>query len=116
MKEERKIKRRHLILYLRVFDSKSDELLGNLGDLTTEGIMVVSDKQIEINKSYNLKMTLPAKIEGQQQINLHAKAVWCNQDVNSDYYDTGFKINDIDPQTVHLISKIISDLGFSDTL
>ena len=37
MKNRRSEKRRHLIYYLQVFNSETDQFLGNLVDITPEG-------------------------------------------------------------------------------
>ncbi len=58
----RRLKRRHLVYYLEVFDSKSNEFLGHLVDLTIEGIKLVSKNYIEPNKEYLLKMVLPEMV------------------------------------------------------
>ena len=41
MDERRRLKRRHLIYYLRVFNQATDQLIGHLVDLTTEGTLTV---------------------------------------------------------------------------
>jgi hypothetical protein len=47
MQEKRKLKRRHLIYYLRVFEKNTDTLLGYLVDITPEGIMIMSESPVE---------------------------------------------------------------------
>jgi hypothetical protein len=43
MPEKRKLKRRQLIYYLRVLDRDSGALVGRLVDITTEGVMLLSE-------------------------------------------------------------------------
>ncbi len=45
----RKIERRYLVFYLRVFDGLSSKIIGHLVDITEEGIMLLSDSPIELN-------------------------------------------------------------------
>ena len=59
MQKQRELKRRHLFFYLEVYDVVTGELLGNLVDITTRGIKLVSKNQIPINKTYVLRMVLP---------------------------------------------------------
>ena len=59
MKHERKAPRRHLIYYLRVYDRASGQQLGHLVDLTTEGVMLVSEEKLE-KGVHSLRMDLPA--------------------------------------------------------
>ena len=55
---ERSMKRRHLIYYLKVLDRDTEELLGFLVDITTKGFMVMSEKPIERDKVFHLKILL----------------------------------------------------------
>lgn len=42
MEERRKLQRRHIMFYSRVFDRKTGGLLGYLGNITPGGAMVIS--------------------------------------------------------------------------
>ncbi len=42
------IKRRHLIYYLRVWNNKEDKVLGHVVDITTEGLMLISEQEIPL--------------------------------------------------------------------
>ncbi len=44
--EKRKFRRRQIIYYLRVFDQSTDQLLGHLVNITSEGAMIISENQI----------------------------------------------------------------------
>ncbi len=43
---KRQLKRVHLIYYLRIFDNNSGNNIGHLVDITTQGIMMISEKPI----------------------------------------------------------------------
>ena len=114
MDEKRSIKRRHLIFYLRVFDKKSNELLGYLVDITAEGMMLISEKPIETSKHYELKMDLPSEIGDNKHLIFHADSLWSRKDVNPDFWDTGFKFLDLSAENQDLISNLISFFGFQN--
>ena len=111
---DRKFKRRHLIYYLRVYDRKTGVLIGHLADITTDGIMLVSEVPIKTEEDFDFKMTLPAEIEGSRDIAFDASSIWCKKDVNPDFYATGFKISDIDNRDIELIEILIDSFGFRD--
>ena len=46
MDDQRKLKRRHLIYYLRVFDAESGDVLGHIIDIHTEGFLLISEHPI----------------------------------------------------------------------
>ena len=52
--EQRKMQRRHLIYYLEAIDMDTGKPIGFLVDITTNGIMLMSEAPIEINKIFHL--------------------------------------------------------------
>ena len=114
MSERRKLKRRHLIYRLQVFDRSNDQLLGHLVDVTTEGIMVMSEDPIDTDATFRLRMALPAAIEGSKPILFEAKSVWSRSNAVPGYYDTGFQMVHIDPEHMGEIKRLITEYGFRD--
>jgi len=109
----RQLKRWHLIFYLRVFDNNTGELLGHLADLTTEGVMLVSDQDIPVGKDYVLKMEYPERDNRKQgSIILNAHSLWSNPDINSQFYDNGFKLIDPSAESVTILRELIDELAF----
>lgn len=112
MEDKRKLKRRHLIYYLRVFNKKTDQLIGHLVDITTEGIMLISEEPIDTTAIFQLNMTLPANIEGNKQIAFKARSLWCKKDINPDFYNTGFQLINISVKGIQIIERLIHDFSF----
>lgn len=115
MEEKRRLKRRHLIFYLRVFNAQSDELMGYLVDLTSAGLMIMSEKPIESGKKYKLRMDLPKEYNERLDLEFDAESVWTNTDINPDFYNTGFKFYNVSQEAKQVIEDIIEDLGFENT-
>jgi hypothetical protein len=114
VKERRKVKRRHLIFYLRVFDNETEELIGYVVDITPKGVMVISEKSIEVNKTYLFRMDLPTEIGELRQLHFKVKSAWCSNDVNTDFWDTGFQLVDVSPADIKIIENLITKFGFQD--
>jgi hypothetical protein len=112
--EKRKLKRRHLIYYLRVFDKNNDQLIGHLIDITTEGVMLISEKPIKPNSDFQARMVLPTGIEGHKPVLFDARSVWCHRDVNPHFYATGFQLTGISQEDVETINRLIDKFGFRD--
>ncbi len=111
--DQRIQKRIHLIYYLRVFDVKTNKVIGHLVDITTEGIMIISEDPIEIKKNYTLKMDLPNDIKGNQGIEFEATSMWAKKDVNPDFIDTGFKLLNITDEDKKIINQLIDEFLFN---
>lgn len=112
--DKRRIKRSHLIYYLRVFDRVTNETLGHLVDITPEGAMLISESQLPVNKQYQVRMSLPAEIFGRQSLDFDAESLWSRHDINPDFYDTGFRLTNVEVRDTAIISRLIDEYGFRD--
>jgi hypothetical protein len=111
---KRKLKRRHLILYLHVVDANSGELLGHLVDINDEGIMLMRNAPIEVGKIFQLKLTLPVGDDHEEKVVFNAKSLWCRPGPNKDIYDAGFQLEDASASVRATIRELIDDMGFDD--
>ena len=109
MSEKRKFNRVHLIHYLRLFDRKTGDLIGNLVDLTSEGLQLISEKPIEIGTLLEIRMEFPEEVDGQQELQLNAVAVWCDHKLDPDLFSVGCKLIPVTPTYVTLIRDLIEN-------
>ena len=114
MLERRKLKRRHLIYYLRVFERNNDQLIGHVVDITSEGAMLISEEPIETDTVFQCRMVLPEGMEGSREITFDAKSVWSKKDINPNYYATGFQMLKAAPKDLDTVERLIVDFGFRD--
>lgn len=114
MSERRKLKRIHLIYYLRVFDMATGKQIGHVIDLTTEGILMLSDQEIPLQKEFHLKMDLPSEIRGTEVFEFKAESLWSSRDENPDFINTGFKILEIEEDGLGIINRLITRFRFRD--
>jgi hypothetical protein len=112
--DRRKLKRRHVIFYSRVFDRKSGALLGHLMDITVEGLMLISDYPLETGITYHLRMDLPEDVMAKAYLTFDALCLWCRPDINPAFYNAGFKVLDMQQDDVDLIENMIDEYGFRD--
>lgn len=112
--ELRQLKRRHLIYYLEVFDQQSGKLLGHLVDITVKGIKLVSREEIATGQSFTLRMIMPEEYCPEREVHFTATSTWCSQDVNPDFYATGFNTPDLDGKTRRMFMILINQVGFND--
>ena len=114
MENKRKLKRRHLIYYLRVFDISNGRLIGHLVDITKEGLMLISEQPLENEKQYTFRMVLPAEILNKAELTFIATVIWCKKDVNPDFYASGFRMISISEEDLVIIESLIHRYGFND--
>ena len=58
--EKRQRRRWELVFYLRIFDQSNGALLGHVIDISEDGLMLLSEVPIELNKDYDLSLEMPA--------------------------------------------------------
>ncbi len=112
--ETRIMKRRHLIYYLEVFDATSGDKVGNLVDITTRGCKLVSRNAIPVDQSMTLRIVLPDEYYAQKELVFAARSVWSANDVNPDFYDTGFEVPHLGLEERKVIRRLIERVGFND--
>ncbi|SHO51438.1 PilZ domain-containing protein [Desulfopila aestuarii] len=110
----RRVERRHLVFYLRVFDGVGSKVIGHIVDISSQGLMLISDNPVPVNENYRLRMRLPAEIVDKDEIIIQATSRWCKQDDNPDFYITGFQIYDLTPDIEKYITCLIEDFSFND--
>ena len=114
MDERRKLHRRHILFYSRVFDRKTGVFLGYLGNMNEGGMMIISEAPIEIEGSFLLRIDLPDDHYSLPVLNFEAKSVWCRKDIDPNFYNTGFQFENISDESKEIIAQIIDDYGFRD--
>jgi hypothetical protein len=112
MIERRQLERKHLMFYSRVFDRKTGKFVGYLGDITVEGVMIISDEKIETDARYSFRMDLPEDLFPKALLNLEVESIWCQPDVDPNFYNTGFRLLDGSEEDQEIITRIIMEYGF----
>jgi hypothetical protein len=114
MKEKRKIKRRFLLYYMRVYDAASRQQIGNLVDITPRGIMVGSEHALPEGQDTRLRVELTEEVAEKPFMEFNAHSKWCEPDVIPNMFNTGFEILDLTPEDARIIHHIIEEFGFRD--
>ena len=114
MEDRRRLSRRHILFYSRVFDRKTGIFLGYLGNMNEGGLMIISETPLEVNQVYLLRIDLPEDIYSRSVLNFEAESVWSRLDVDPNFYNTGFKLIEISEDSKDIIAQIIEDYGFRE--
>lgn len=112
--DQRKQKRKNLIFYLKIHDEKTGNIIGHMANITTQGIMIVSENPLDIGSVLTLKMELPETYHLKKEIMFVAEVHWCQKDVNPHYYAIGLKFNHIAKDQLDIIAELIPKYLFND--
>jgi len=108
MQERRKISRKYLAIYSRVFDRASGRVVGYLSDLTDKGAMVISDSAMPENQDVSLRFDLPdPALFSNAQLNIDAYIKWCRPDIDPTFYNIGFEFKTISPEQAKIIEEMV---------
>jgi len=112
MVEKRRTKSWQLFNYLRVFDSQSGEQIGQAFDITTEGMMLISQAAIPKGVVFDFRMELPNTEGVPSEITFRAQSRWRTCDVSKRFFETGFILVKPSPEVAEGIQKVIDELYF----
>ena len=112
--ERRELKRQHIMFYSRVFNRRTGEFIGYLGNMTPKGLMIISDQPIQTEENFSLRIDLPEDIYDRPVLAFEAKSVWCQPDIDPNFYNTGFHLLTVPEDEIALIGQIVDDYGFRD--
>jgi len=112
--DRRKLKRRHLLYYLRVYNADTGRLLGHLVDISPGGAMVMSQCRRRIGRTVALRIVLPNQPRRTEIVEFEATTRWCRRDVNPDFWDTGFETSGLTRRQAADLETLVEDYGFRD--
>lgn len=110
--EKRKKKRTHLIDYLEIIDNETGSVIGHLADISHQGIMMVGQEPIAVNKVFSFRLQLPATFTSSNMIDFKVHSLWCKKDVNPAFYVSGFKFSEIAADEIKILTDLINSYGF----
>lgn len=116
MREKRKLERKNFIYDIEVADLAQpvDEtgehpVIGDLADITEEGVMLVTDEAVQEQKTFSMRVILPEDIEGLKFIDFEAESIRCNETIHETIFTTGFRITRLDDSNRSVIKRLIDE-------
>lgn len=104
----RKLERKELIQPIAINDTINGGAFGELVNITTEGLMVITDREIETQAIFQLALQLPEPMVGSEMLVLGADCLWCRRAENFYRYWAGFQIIDASDHAIEQIEALIS--------
>lgn len=105
----RRQERTRLIYHLRVFDAKTETLLGQLVDITPDGLMVIGEHPIRLDRTFSLRMDLPHNVMDERHLTFSAESKWCRLDSTGEFYSMGFRLSRISAKGLGVVDRLVRD-------
>jgi len=118
MNNHRKESRKKLMAFTPVYELLHKTLLGYVGDLTLQGVMVIGEKPVEINKHLILGIEFPESLPEMRatRVAISARVARCQQEDNGKYFDIGFEFIEVSPENTRVIEAILDRYQFRSVL
>ncbi len=113
MDEKRKLARKHLMIYSRVFERNLGKMLGYLSDLSPIGAMIISEQPQEVNVILPLRFDLPGTgLFTENKLDVDARVVRCDPDIDPAFYNIGFEFQGLKPEQLPIIERLMETYEF----
>ena len=112
MSERRNTERREFSYYMRLVNDDTQELVGHLMDISSNGFKLDSQKPIPVNKDFRLRMDLTSEVADKPYMVFVARSKWCDTDPLDPFvYNVGFQLINISPTDLNIINRMIEKYG-----
>ncbi len=92
MQSQRRIERRQLPYYLKVFNRVTDKPMGYIGNVSLDGLMLISQLPMLVGARFDMCLKIPGHDGQVRQIDFFATCQWCQEDVTPGSFDSGFSL------------------------
>ncbi len=112
--EYRNRERKHLFLYLDILDRKTGEIIGQLGDISSGGLMIITTHDIPLHIIKHLRIRLPDDENfDHPHLDIDVETRWAKPDINPELQCIGCQFLEISPRQHTLIVEIEQWLTFT---
>lgn len=104
--------KRHSLYFLSVFDGRTGEPLGQLADISQEGISILSSSPLKPHETYLMRILLAQHGQPERRLEFEAESRWTAPDPDSGQHTTGFHISLLTAEQRVLIDQLVSQFGY----
>ncbi|MGH8437943.1 MAG: PilZ domain-containing protein [Pseudomonas sp.] len=112
MFDERRIERHQLPYFLKVFNRHTDQPIGYLGNVSEDGLMLISQLPMLVGPDFELQLKVVGRSGGMHLINLTASCLWCHEDQTPGHYDSGFMLLQAPQEYAQLVRALRNYFSF----
>lgn len=106
--QSRKKERVELNETIVINDVINGGVFGELINVTTEGLMVMTEKAVPTHAIYQLSLQLPSAIQGSDTIAVGADCLWCKEEEHFNRHWAGLQIIDASEQAMAQLEELIN--------
>ena len=114
MNDRRRLPRKYLIIYSRVFDRNSARVLGHLCDLSLGGAMIIADAPHKPGAPLRLHFDLPEPERfGTDHFDLDVRVAHCEPDLSPEFYNLGVEFGELSNEQKRIVTLMMDVYEFT---
>ncbi len=115
MSSSRGNERRHLLYYLEVVGRSATTTIGRLGDIHSEGLLLITPQALTAGQHLDVSIRIPAPLGlGRQAFDLGLVVRWSRVEGPGNQYLNGCSYDSIQEPDRIFIQALVKKIGFSD--
>jgi hypothetical protein len=109
MNDQRKENRKKIMSFTPVFDSKTFNPIGYIGDLTMLGALVIGEKPLEVDTKTTFVIDFPETPDfPARRVKIAARVVWNKHYPDKQYYGSGIEFHKISDENRTILESILA--------
>jgi len=109
---QRHIERHQLPYYLKVFNRITDKPMGYIGNVSLDGLMLISQYPMLVNARFDMRLKIPGRDGRVHNVDFGACCQWSREDVTPGTYDSGFSLVAPPSEYVEMVDALRSYFSF----
>ncbi len=86
------IVRENLACFLKVYNRRTGRELGYIGNISRNGLMLITRWRVQTDSVYHLRIVLPDGLYTNRYMDFDARCQWCRPDIDSESFDSGYTV------------------------
>ena len=104
--------RRKFGYYMPITEETTQQLIGHLADISSDGFRIDSSRPIPENRTFRLMLSLTSEIALKPFLHFNARSKWCKSDaISPNMYYVGFEITSISVEDANIFKRIFEKYG-----
>lgn len=106
MPKQRRIERHQLPYYLKVFNRVTDKPIGYIGNVSLDGLMLISPYPMLVGAGFDFRLKIPGHDGQVRTIDFAATCRWSREDITPGTYDSGFCLAEPPAEYVEMVDAL----------
>ena len=106
MRPHRRIERHQLPYYLKVFNRITDRPMGYIGNISLEGLMLISELPMLVGARFDMRLKIPGHDGQLHLVDFYATCQWSREDLTPGHFDSGFALVAPPAEFVELVEAL----------